>query len=216
MILRLHSHRIATIAYCTLALVFQCGCKIKVFVDVFSRIADGFWLAGPVAHCNALLCAIGSCYVVAVSSTSALFFFRVKGVYGNNKYVTTLFGFLWFTLFGLSFLVPPAIKGTHIGTTQRCIITSVANYAPTPVVLNTIIDTIVFLAISFRITSYSIVGDTFKTRVQSFWSGDGLPQFSRSLLQGGQLYYSFVIKKNISFRCSDSFFFFFLVARLLD
>jgi len=168
--------RVATIAYCTLALVFQ---------------------SGRVVNCNALLCAIGGCYVVAVSSTSALFFFRVKGVYGNDKYVTAFFGSLWFTLFALSFLVPPAVRGTHIGDTQRCIVTSVANYAPTPVVLNTIIDTIVFLAISLRITSYSIEGDTFTQSVKSFWSGDGLPKFSKSLLQGGQLYYSATIGLNI-------------------
>jgi hypothetical protein len=162
---------------------------------MFFQIVDwegSLWLAGRVVNCNALLCAIGGCYVVAVSSTSALFFFRVKGVYGNDKYVTAFFGSLWFTLFALSFLVPPAVRGMHIGDTQRCIITSVANYAPTPVVLNTIIDTIVFLAISLRITSYSIEGDTFTQSVKSFWSGDGLPKFSKSLLQGGQLYYSFV------------------------
>jgi hypothetical protein len=135
---------------------------------------------------------IGGCFVVAVPSTSALFFFRVRGVYGNSKIITAIFGFLLFALFGLSFLVPIAIRGETIGPTKRCIDPQVHVYASAPVVLNAVIDTLVFVAISCRIVCTSLVGNTFGARVRSFFLGDGLFNLSKSLLQGGQLYYLFV------------------------
>jgi hypothetical protein len=149
-------------------------------------------VVAPVAKCNILMYAIGGCFVLALPSTSALFFFRVKAVYCNNKVITAFFAFLLIVLFGLSFLVPLALVVLHIGTTQRCITTQVEKYAFAPAVLNLILDTLVFVAISFRIASNSIEGDTFRAFVKSFLRGEGLPKFSKSLLQDGQIYYWFV------------------------
>jgi hypothetical protein len=125
-------------------------------------------------------------------SSSALFFFRVRGVYCNNRIITVVFGFLWIALFGISFTIIPAIKGTHIGTTQWCMITSVAPYASAPIVLNAVNDTLIFIAISVRLVSFSSASDSFGARMKSFWLGDGLPGLSRALLRGGQVYYLFV------------------------
>jgi hypothetical protein len=132
---------------------------------------------------------IGGCYVVALPSSSAMFFFRVKAVYCDNRVIIVFFGFLWFALFGLSFIIPSAVKGAHIGTTQRCIITFVAPYTTAPVILNAINDTLIFIAISVRLVSLTSTSDSFSARIKSFWLGDGLPALSRSLLQGGQLHY---------------------------
>jgi hypothetical protein len=145
-----------------------------------------------VEHCDAVIYGVGACFVIAVPSTYALFFFRVKAVYCNNKIITIFFGSLLVALFGLAFLVPLGAKGAHIGTTKRCILTSVRSYVSAPVIFNAISDTLVFIAISVRIMSYSIAGDTPGTRIRSFFRGDGLPSLSRSLLQSGQLYYLFV------------------------
>ena len=145
--------------------------------------------AAPVANCNSLVYTISIFLVIAMSSSSALFFFRVKAVYSDNRLITVFFGFLWFTLFGLSFIIPSAVKGTHIGTTQWCIITSVAPYGSAPIVLNTVNDTLVFIAISVRLVSSSSASDSFGARMKSFWLGHGLPGLSRGLLRGGQLYY---------------------------
>jgi hypothetical protein len=131
--------------------------------------------------------------VVALPSSSALFFFRVKAVYCNNRIITVVFAVLWFALVGLSFTIPSSVKGRHIGTTQACIITYVAPVASAPIVLDAIFDTLVFIAISVRLISFSFVNDTFGGRMKSFWRGDGLPALSRSLLQGGQFYYLLVI-----------------------
>jgi hypothetical protein len=118
-----------------------------------------------------------------------MFFFRVKAVYGNNTIISFFFGFLVFALFAISFILPAVAGAIHIGTTQRCINTPTPNYISAPIILNAVIDTLVFVAISFRIMSFSCVGETFSARAVSFIRGDGIPAFSKSVLQGGQLYY---------------------------
>jgi hypothetical protein len=150
-------------------------------------------IAAPVADCNALKNAAGSSFILASPFTSALFFFRVKAVYHNNKIVTIFFGFLLFSLFGISIMYPFAYKGEHLGTTQRCIPAEFARYGSIPALITAIFDTLVFLAISLRIASNTLLdNDTFGTRMKSFLRGRGLPNISKCILQGGQLYYLFV------------------------
>ena len=144
------------------------------------------------AHCDIILYAIGGSFIVVLPSTSALFFFRVRAVYANNRAITAFFGFLLFALFGLCFMTPLVSESTHIGPTKRCITTKIKTYGFAPAVLNFVLDALVFISISLRISYYSIEGDTFRARMTSFFRGDGLPRLSRSILQGGQLYYSFV------------------------
>jgi hypothetical protein len=111
---------------------------------------------------------------------------RVSAVYENSEPVTIIFGILWAAVFGSSFLFLLAAKGTHIGPTQSCINTSVSRWGPAPVFINFILNTLVCIAISLRITSYSI------GRIS-------LPAFLKSLVQGGQLYYLFVTKFSLDF-----------------
>jgi hypothetical protein len=139
--------------------------------------------------------AIGGCFIVALPSSSALFFFRVKAVYGNNRIITVLFGTLLFALFAVSFINPFASKVTHLGPTNRCIVIAMKKIGFLPAVLNFLYDTLVFFSISFRIVSRDMESKTFGAFLRSFFRGDGLPAFSRALLQGGQLYYWFVGRK---------------------
>jgi hypothetical protein len=76
------------------------------------RITTHCEIVGPVDDCQTLLYITGSVFVVALASTSLLFFFRVRGVYGNSKITTAVFGFLWVATLGVSFLVPTSITGT--------------------------------------------------------------------------------------------------------
>ena len=117
----------------------------------------------------------------------------MRAVYFNNKIITTFFGFLLFSIFGSSLIMPIYLDAAHIKGTQRCML-NIPNICYTlPSMLNTVFDTSVFVAISLRMASYCMVGDTLSTRIWSFLRGDGLPSLSKSLLQGGQLYYLFVI-----------------------
>lgn len=67
--------------------------------------------------------------------------------------------------------------------------TAVQSFGFAPIFLNTVNDTLVFLAISYRILKHTTRGDSWRARAKSFLAGDGLPKLSKALLQGGQLYY---------------------------
>jgi len=77
----------------------------------------------------------------------------------------------------------------HIGPTKRCIDTGLHPLASVPISLDTAYIILIFLAISYRLVSYTIDGDTWKARMKCFVSGDGLPRLSKGLLQSGQLYF---------------------------
>ena len=72
---RWHSSSIGSLGFCT-------SCAV--------------WAVAPVAHCQALEYVICSFYEISLPATSALFFFRVRTVYNDNKIVTAFFGALWF------------------------------------------------------------------------------------------------------------------------
>jgi hypothetical protein len=143
----------------------------------------------PIAHCDAYMYATASCLIVAVPASSALFFFRVKDIYNDDRIITAFFGFLLFTLFGLSFMIPMGATSAHIGTTQRCILTKTATWSLAALVMNAIYVALIFSAIAFRIMSRprAIVGDTGAQRTSY-----GLPNLSRAVLRGCQFYYLFV------------------------
>jgi hypothetical protein len=178
------ARRISTLAYCATGFLFYS----ELIQGHLSLHANNFVVA-PVQNCNILVKSMAACYVVAFPSTSAMLFFRARAVYGNNKTITLFFGFMLFALFGLSFVIPVVLEATKIGTTQRCINTPTPHYISTPIILNSVIDTLLFIAISVRIVSYSSTGNTFGARVESFFRGKGLPALSKTLLQGCQLYY---------------------------
>jgi hypothetical protein len=81
----------------------------------------------------------------------------------------------------------------HIGTTKRCLNTAARPFGIAPIMLNAVNDTLIFIAITYRILSYSVVGNSRSARARSFFEADGLPRLSKALLQGGQLYYLCVI-----------------------
>ena len=58
-----------------------------------------------------------------------------------------------------------------------------------PIVINAVNDTLIFVAISYKILTYTTLGDTWRARARSFYAADGLPKLSKALLQSGQLYY---------------------------
>jgi hypothetical protein len=176
--------RIGTLGCCTTALVFL-GQSIDnlVYIPI-----DGL-VAAPLADCQTWIHAIGGCFIVALPSTSALFFLRVRAVYFNDRIITAFFGFLLFVLFATSFLLPFSTTSAHVGPTQRCMVIKEKKRVAIPAVMNFTLDTLVFFAISLRIVSQSIGDHSFRAILTSFFRGDGLFSLSRSLLHSGQLYY---------------------------
>jgi hypothetical protein len=147
----------------------------------------------PFANCNIPNYILTVFPLLLFSSSSALFFLRVKAVYGNNRIITIFFGFLLLVLFGLCFLIPLSTKSMHLPTTQICIIFQVEHYVAIPLGAHFVFNNLIFIAVSLRIISFSLVGGTFSARMKSFFRGDGLSCLSKSVLYGGQLYYMSVI-----------------------
>jgi hypothetical protein len=149
-------------------------------------------VVSPVVHCQAFAYVLGSGTIAVIPWTTALFFFRVRAVYCYNKIVTVFFGLFWLAVFAVNIAGAMSARATHIGTSKLCIITKITLSGSLPFTLGTFFATFVFLAISLRIVSYTAVGDTFSDRIKSFFHGVGLSNVLKSLLRGGQLYYSLV------------------------
>ncbi|KAL6304752.1 hypothetical protein BKA93DRAFT_732544 [Sparassis latifolia] len=178
--------RLSNIIYC----ISRIGAFAYILTSTIFQIAS-------VGSCQALQVALGSCFTVGVPATSALFYLRVCAVFHNSRLIMVIFGVLWLSILGTSFTVPFAISGTHIGTTDKCINSSVKSYSSAAVITTTVNDTLVFLFISVRLVSFSMQGNGIGDRLRSFTRGDGLPKISKMLLQGGQLYYFVTVALNI-------------------
>src|SRR5262245_23022580 len=105
-------------------------------------------IVGDVPNRNALIVVDAVFLVLGTSASSCLFFFRVRAVYAKNKIITAVFGFLLLMLLGTSFTTLFSVRGSHIGTTQRCMDATVTDYAPMPFLVNATYDTLVFITIT--------------------------------------------------------------------
>jgi len=132
-------------------------------------------------------------FEIAVPATSLLFFFRVKAVYNHSRIITAFFGFIWLAIAGVSILIMLGITGDRIPYTWRCTEGLAHTYTTVPIILTAINDTLVFLAISYRMVSISMVNSTWSARARSFFRGDGLHHLSKALLKSGQAYYFITI-----------------------
>ncbi|KZP26738.1 hypothetical protein FIBSPDRAFT_696231, partial [Athelia psychrophila] len=142
-----------------------------------------------VTSCHRLNIVQGLFFMLSLASTSLLFFLRIRAVYANERYVGLFFGLLWVAILGLSVFFVLGFHSEHAPQTQTCILTSVRGYSTAPSFLAVFLDTLGFLAISFRIVSSSTYGPTWRARAAAFISGDGLYGFSEALLRSGQLHY---------------------------
>ncbi|GBE89887.1 hypothetical protein SCP_1702130 [Sparassis crispa] len=175
--------------------IVYCLSRLSAFTYI---VTSTIFQVAPVGVCQELQLALRTFFAVSIPATSALFYLCVCAVFHNSKPVVIFFGILWLSILGTSFTVPFSIHGAHIGTTDRCINTSVKPVSSSGVILNTINDTLVFFAISFRLVSFSIQEQgTARDKFRSFFRGEGLPKLSRMLLQGGQLYYFATVSLNI-------------------
>jgi hypothetical protein len=150
-----------------------------------------------VSSVNASAIAIDVFFALSLPSSSALFLLRVAAVYSNKRIITMVFGVLWLALLGVNLLgaicsgPESSCYGNHPTFIDMIHLSLV--YSSTPVILNVIFNTLVFIAISIRIMSFSRIDGSLKTRAGVFFRGDGFSKLTRALLQGGQIYYLFVI-----------------------
>ncbi|KAJ3505265.1 hypothetical protein NLJ89_g7508 [Agrocybe chaxingu] len=81
------------------------------------------------------------------------------------------------------------LAGDNIGPTKHCINVKIETYVGIAGIIPLVNDTLVFLAISWRLARISYTSNPLSGGIAAFFHGDYLPAFSRGLLQDGQAYY---------------------------
>jgi hypothetical protein len=147
--------------------------------------------AYPLAACNTAYLAFDSFYPIGVSASALLFFFRVRAVYSGDRIVSAVFGFLWLAVLGSSITIPVGAGATSFGDPAVCIATRIEPYVGSSGIVLTVYDTLVFVAISYRLVSNfeGMQKQTRWERLTSLFTGANLPAFSKALLTDGQVYY---------------------------
>ncbi|KAJ6473087.1 hypothetical protein C8R45DRAFT_761049, partial [Mycena sanguinolenta] len=171
--------------------------KILTFGCIFGA---ALFQTYPLKHCRFAFQIVGSIYATAVSATSLLFFLRARAIFNRNRYFVGLLFCAWLSILGTNLTVPVAVEGGNLGPTDFCSTVFAANYVGGAAVTTTLHDTLIFLAISWRLfkNQQHVNPDrSFKASVWAFVSGQYLPQFSRAVLQDGQLYYLITVASNI-------------------
>ena len=133
-------------------------------------------------------------YCATVVFTSLLFFFRTRAVFNTYPRVIAFFAGLWLAVLGgcLAFIVyvfEPAPVNSASNTTPICINSGINPFVAAATIILLINDTLVFLAISWRLSCNSYDPYTLESGIRFLIFGDYLPVFSKVLLRDGQAYY---------------------------
>ncbi|KZP26073.1 hypothetical protein FIBSPDRAFT_1041124 [Athelia psychrophila] len=141
-------------------------------------------------NCTAFSAGLIMSSAVAIASTSFLFFLRVRAVYLQSRAITILFGALWVVTasIGIGFATLEVRGAERVPHTPYCTNTAI-KYNFIPLTMTFILDTMVFLAISYRLAADTVTAGDWRSCVLSVVTGKGLFSISRSLMKGGQLYY---------------------------
>ncbi|KAF8160235.1 hypothetical protein K438DRAFT_1860048 [Mycena galopus ATCC 62051] len=186
-------------------LLFKCRLAWPVAAYFVSRITCAAYVIGAAAflahagRCQAFEIASGVIYTVAISSTSLLFFFRARAIYGRTRAVTVVFGILWIAVLATSTIVPIATRAVNIGPNRYCITGEVADYAGAIGLAPGVFDTAVVLAISYKLVlNTHVAHPSWKQKARAFFTGAYLPPFTRSLIVDGQIYYLITATSNVA------------------
>jgi len=96
-----------------------------------------------------------------------------------------------------SLVAIPGVTATNIGLTNYCMITKVESYVAAAVMIPLANDTLVFLAISWRLMEYAQAEISMKTGFRILAFGHFLLPLSKALLQDGQMYYLYDLGRSI-------------------
>ncbi|KAF7373748.1 hypothetical protein MSAN_00586300 [Mycena sanguinolenta] len=136
-------------------------------------------------------------YAITVPANCLLFFLRARAIFNRNRYLVLFFLVVWLSVLGTAAVLPSGVFASNIGPTPYCLTTSAKSYAGGIGITPLIHDTIVFLAISWRLFENSHVGHGLTENIRAFWTGEYLPRFSKAILKDGQLYYLTAVTVNL-------------------
>lgn len=120
-------------------------------------------------------------------------FLRARAVCAHSKLVY-FFTFLWVGTVACALTVPVSLTSAHnVGSTGLCVEGAVPAYGSAGPISGLIHDTVVFCAITYKLLFHHIADESWSSRIRTFFSGAGMSQLSRVMLQTGQLYYLCVV-----------------------
>ena len=168
---------------------------VSVFQPPCRSLNKRYTVTTDTARCAHLVTAEKWTVAVAISSTSLLFFWRVRAVYKDSRVVCGFFFFSWLAVAcacvlhtQLTFFV---LDVEAIQQTGRCI--TAGNFSAFVIassVVPMVNDLLIFCAISYRLMKMAEVrSPTPKKRLMAALFGHHLPAFSKTLLQDGQAYF---------------------------
>ncbi|KZP09497.1 hypothetical protein FIBSPDRAFT_1051796 [Athelia psychrophila] len=161
-----------------------CGFSSSSIVYFASRIGILFWDV-PFSNCEVVWGITATITVIAGGATTLLFVIRVCAVYEKSKAVKLFFAIFWLVITVSSIVVSIYGRAVHMGS-PMCSIIGIQHFASICLWVTAAFDTSVFLAITWRIISYSTA---CKISLWHTFRGAGQPLICRELLQGGQLFY---------------------------
>ncbi|KAJ7337685.1 hypothetical protein DFH08DRAFT_784035 [Mycena albidolilacea] len=189
------------------SILFEQKFQWSVLVYLGCRVGSAIYALGftifvttPLRDCLAVHTAFNIFYSIGVSATALLFFLRLRAIWGGDRLITILFGFLWLAVLGSSTTVPISGTARSVGNPPECLIGHPKSYAGSPGIIITVHDTLVYFAISYRLVSNFSHLDGQQTRrvqLKALFSGSNLPAFSKSLFTDGQVYYMITVIVNI-------------------
>ncbi|KAJ7367619.1 hypothetical protein DFH08DRAFT_760870 [Mycena albidolilacea] len=193
------------------ALLFNHRVRFPTVVYFLSRVSTLAYIltcfifaVTSIENCAAMEISIGICLLLSQTYTAMLFFLRANAVWYPNRVASAVFFLLWLGIIGTNVTVPLGLRGAHIGPTMQCISTDVPDnirktrsYLTVVVIMSLVNDTVVFLAISYRIVGYAVLADSPRDLIRAFFGGSHLTRLSRELIQSGQQFYLVAVCANI-------------------
>ncbi|KAJ7252409.1 hypothetical protein B0H12DRAFT_618694 [Mycena haematopus] len=153
-----------------------------------------------IPNCQTFLTIISSSVPLSYGSTSLIFFLHVRAAYDANLLITAFFAFLWISVVGTAILL--SISGLEAEIFNGvCILTKVPWKIAVPVIVLTVHDTSVFVAMSCRLLANSHDYEEFAASrwrmLRALVHGANMHAFSKTLFRDGQNYYLIAVITNV-------------------
>ncbi|KZP12853.1 hypothetical protein FIBSPDRAFT_1049781 [Athelia psychrophila] len=146
----------------------------------------------PISQCQVLWRILSAMSTIGGAATSFLFFLRVRAVYEKSIPVKVAFGIFWLALPVVCSLWNNSTQASHMGSAQ-CTLSGVGPFPSICLSMKAAYDTSVFVAITWRIVTYTAADRVPISQPWRLIRGVGMPQIYRDLLRGGQQFYFFTI-----------------------
>lgn len=125
---------------------------------------------------------------MALPTSQLLLFLHVRAIYIDNRVVVWIFLFLWLATVAGSVIASIRMPSIQAGLDDYCIPISFSTFSIAIIIIPFINDTLIFVAMSWRILRTSYNELTLKNTIMTVALGKGIPYFAKALLQNGQLY----------------------------